>query len=395
MSVTKLTRTRNGKKVVQYRAEVYVRGSRLDGQIFDTKAAAYSWHDQRKALLTNDPRARSEATKMLFSDCLIKFMEYAKTNVRPQTYQVYETRIPYLRDTALAKVRVTDITAVIVDLWLDELIAHPTAKNPGRKSFGKEIELLSNVLNWYREYENEAYVIPVTSRHREKAVYKEVPPRRPDYFARPEEVRAWIEWLKEHRKPVYWRLATFLILTGCRIGEACALKWEAIDTKMKIARVVRTVYWDHHTKQPVVTDTTKTQGSNRIIALSAELLAMFEEMQKEGGESEFLFPGKQGMPLKYNAIQSAFNAGFTALELPWRSTHICRHTFATISLLATDSLSGVQASLGHTKQSMTERYAKIVAMLNSGNAEKTASAFGLNRNHAQITHVDFRKRKRP
>lgn len=394
MSVTKLIRINNGKKTIQYRAQVYVRGTRLDDRIFDTKASAHSWHDQRKALLTNDPRANAEDSKMLFSDCLDKFEEYAKTNVRAQTFQVYQTRMPYLRDTLLAKVRVTDITSKVVDLWLEELLKSPTAKNPGRKSFGKEIELLSNVFNWYRENRNEAFVNPLTNRHREKARYKDVAPRRQDYFIRPEEVRDWIGWLKEHRQPVYWQLATFLVLTGCRIGEACALKWEAIDFNMRIARVVRTIYWDHHTKHPVLTDTTKTQGSNRIIALPEELLTLLLEMKNASGGSEWIFPGKKGNALKYNAIQSAFNAGFVALGLPWRSTHICRHTFATISLLATDSLSGVQASLGHTKQSMTEKYAKVVAMLKTGNAEKTASLFGLNRNHTQITHVDFRKRKR-
>ncbi len=172
------------------------------------------------------------------------------------------------------------------------------------------------------------------------------------------------------------------------------MKWDAIDFQMKIARVVKTIYWDHHSKHPILTDATKTLGSNRIIVLPEELLSMFREMKNDGSDSEWLFPGKNGNALKYNAIQSAFNAGFVALDLPWRSTHICRHTFATISLMATDSLSGVQASLGHTKQSMTEKYAKIVAMLKTGNAEKTASLFGLNRNHAKITHIDFRQRKR-
>ena len=32
---------------------------------------------------------------------------------------------------------------------------------------------------------------------------------------------------------------------------------------------------------------------------------------------------------------SNFNAGFIALKLPWRSTHICRHTFATLALMTT------------------------------------------------------------
>ncbi|MDE0119969.1 MAG: tyrosine-type recombinase/integrase [Bdellovibrionales bacterium] len=82
----------------------------------------------------------------------------------------------------------------------------------------------------------------------------------------------------------------------------------------------------------------------------------------------------KGDLLKYNAVQSAFNVGFTALDMPWRSTHICRHTFATISLMETKNLSAVQASLGHTEQRVTQRYAKAVALLSSSTGEKTASA---------------------
>ena len=41
-------------------------------------------------------------------------------------------------------------------------------------------------------------------------------------------------------------------------------------------------------------------------------------------------------------------------------------------LLATGSLSAVQANLGHRSQRVTERYAKAVAVLRSGDADKTA-----------------------
>ena len=64
--------------------------------------------------------------------------------------------------------------------------------------------------------------------------------------------------------------------------------------------------------------------------------------------------------------------GFMALELPWRSTYILRHSYATAALMATNSISAVQASLGHTSSQMTERYAKVIALLDRGVAEKTA-----------------------
>ncbi|MCZ0931785.1 MAG: tyrosine-type recombinase/integrase, partial [Oligoflexia bacterium] len=62
---------------------------------------------------------------------------------------------------------------------------------------------------------------------------------------------------------------------------------------------------------------------------------------------------------------------------PWRGTHICRHTFATMALYATKDLPSVQAHLGHTTPQMTERYAKLAKMISADTAEKTAKVFKL------------------
>ena len=58
-------------------------------------------------------------------------------------------------------------------------------------------------------------------------------------------------------------------------------------------------------------------------------------------------------------------------------THILRHSYATIALIATRDLSSVQASLGHTDMKVTQQYAKVVALLNRDTAEKTTRAFNL------------------
>ena len=93
------------------------------------------------------------------------------------------------------------------------------------------------------------------------------------------------------------------------------------------------------------------------------------EMKQEA-VNDLVFTNREGELLKYNAVQSAFNAGFIALKLPWRSTHICRHTFATLALMTTKNLSAVQASLGHSEQKTTQVYAKTVALLSSETGEK-------------------------
>ena len=42
--------------------------------------------------------------------------------------------------------------------------------------------------------------------------------------------------------------------------------------------------------------------------------------------------------------------------------------------METKNLSAVQASLGHTQQTMIQRYAKTIALLSSETGEKAASA---------------------
>ena len=122
-------------------------------------------------------------------------------------------------------------------------------------------------------------------------------------------------------------------------------------------------------KTPMIATT--TQSSARLITLPKRLQSVFYEMKKTA-VSDVVFTNQKGGLLRYNAVQSAFNAGFTALGLPWRSTHICRHTFATLALMTTKNLSAVQASLGHSEQRTTQVYAKTVALLNSETGEKTA-----------------------
>ena len=145
-----------------------------------------------------------------------------------------------------------------------------------------------------------------------------------------------------------------------------------MDLERSMVRILRRVSWDRRNKHPSLDEVTKTSSSTRLIILPKRLQTMLYEMKKEA-KSDLVFTDSKGDLLKYNAIQSSFNAGFIALKLPWRSTHICRHTFATIALMETKNLSAVQASLGHSEQKTTQVYAKTIALLSLETGEKTAS----------------------
>ena len=316
----------------------------------------------------------SKFKKMRFKDCLDEFCKDAKLRLLKSTFQKYECQLIYLYSGPLANVKMSELRSIKVVEWLRWLRKHPTAKNPIRKYFIHELKLLSTVLNWYRNFLNEDFIVPITKKHRQLCFFKSNTPRRPDHYIQPKDIKQWVKWLKEHKSnPVYWRLAVFMLSTGARVSEACGLKWETIDLEQGIARVIRRVRWDHFTRRPELEDVTKTTQSSRVLMLPKKLKDILKKAKKTS-VSDLVFADNKGGLLKYSTIQSSFNAGFEALNLPWRSTHICRHTYATIALMATKNISAVQASLGHTEIRMTQKYAKAIALLNHEVAEKTFSA---------------------
>ena len=381
MAIIKRFHKKNGKKKIFYQAQVYVRGVRLTYRSFNTKAEAVIWHELQKKKLTKNPSElfETEKSEMLFSDCFKKYVEEAFPVLKRTSRETYESQFRYFTKGPLPNIKMEEFKAQVVYSWIGWLKKHKTSHNLRRKTFLKELKLLHTILQWHRNFVDENFNIPITKKHKQLCYYKTVQPRRPDYYAKPEELRAFVKWLKEHRSnPVYWRLALFMILTGARVSEACGLCWDSVDLESGQARVIRKLSWDHNTKKPYLEETTKTSAGVRVLLLSSELIAVLREVRKENPvERALLFTDRKGEALRYNAIQSSFNAGFTALGLPWRSTHILRHSYATGALMATKSISAVQATLGHTSSRMTERYAKVIALLDKGVAEKTAKFFDI------------------
>ena len=374
MSITKIKR----KNKTIYQARVCIKGVRLKSKVFATKALAYDWHDREKERL-KDPKSahKKELSEMLFKDVLYRYEKERLPQLANYTQRNYRKSLRlYFKKDFLLSTKMCNFSSEVVDQWLAWLLRQPAVKRKNRKTFRQELKFLNNVLNWYRNYVHADFHVPIVKRHRDRCFYKKLPSRRPDYFARPKEVKAWIRELKKCSNPVYWKLAQFMVLTGARVSEACGLMWQEVDLEKRFARIVRTTCWESSSKKPYLLETTKTNESARLLMLPQEFADLLKAM-KEESLSELVFFDRKGDLLKYNTVKTVFDNAFKRLGLSWRGTHICRHTYATMALMATRDLSAVQASLGHTDQKMTQRYAKAVALLNSETAEKTAKIFDL------------------
>ena len=382
MSITKVTRKRkDGNRTTYFRAEVYFNGCRVAEQRFDTKGAAIVWHDEMKSKWkANDSNTIIAANLDLkFSDVFARYKTERLPKLRKTSQQSMASRFDHFESSPLMGIRIADFRATTIDSWLEWLKSNPTAKNLNRDSFKSELKYLAVILNWYRNYYDERFIVPIVKRHHENCYFKDVPQRRPDYYIRPDEAIKWLTHLRDRQaNPVFFKLASFMLSTGVRLGEACGLMWDCVDVPRGEIRITRTVAWDHSTKEPYLVEKAKNTESIRLLPLPQALIKLLSEMRAKTNLDLPVFHRPDGRFLSDNSIRKVFNRAFKACGLPWTATHICRHTHATISLIANDgNLSVVQSILGHTDQRITQGYAKVISMPKRDAMNRTAKAFDL------------------
>ena len=315
-----IIKRQNKNKKVFYNAEIYIRGVRIAFKQFYNKAEAHSWHDRTKEKLQANPRAlRSESKKRTLLEVIKLYKKEKLSFLSFSTKQSVLGRYMYLTDSPLARVRVSDLNSSHIDLWIDWLKDHPKVDHKKRKSFIAELKILGHILHWYHHYKDSSFIVPIVKRHRTMCFYKETISRRPDYYMKPEEVRSWIDWMKSNKRmdKVFWRLASFMVLTGVRVGEACGLKWDAIDLEKGLVNIFRVVGWDRLSKKPFLVERAKTKESLRTLVLPKELILLLKEIKAERPEKEFVFLNKNNETPIYPSIRYAFTKGFKALGLSW------------------------------------------------------------------------------
>ena len=160
----------------------------------------------------------------------------------------------------------------------------------------------------------------------------------------PETIRALLDALPEPSRSLAW----LLVLTGLRIGELLALRWQDVDLGQGFVRVRQTVYEGHF-------DEPKTQRSNRRVPLSAKGVELLTARKSAVLKPDALvFATRKGAPLsRRNLLNRHLKPTGERVGLKGINWHWLRHANATLHDSVGTPLGTVQALLGHSSSEIT------------------------------------------
>lgn len=139
-----------------------------------------------------------------------------------------------------------------------------------------------------------------------------------------------------------WHRDMVLILanTGLRIAAALAMEWAWIDGGQGLITVPRS---------------SDKGGKGYSVPLTATAKAVLDRRRAES-TGPLVFPGRTGKPYDPSSFATALNRATVKAGVPRGNPHDLRHTFARLLILDGTPITVVQAILGHSSVTMTQRY---------------------------------------
>ncbi len=185
------------------------------------------------------------------------------------------------------------------------------------------------------------------------------------------------QFLKVARDHKHYPLYFFMLSTGCRIGEALALKWEDIDWDNNMVAIQRKLGWDRKGK-PYFSDP-KSAKSRRALVIPDSVMKVLKHEQefprtkrrRDFKDNGLVFSTNTGKVLTpSNLIKQSLEPLAKKAGLPRITLHQLRHSAASALLAAGVGLKQVSEMLGHSSVAITgDIYAHVDISLRRQTAE--------------------------
>lgn len=146
------------------------------------------------------------------------------------------------------------------------------------------------------------------------------------------------------------------MITGIRIGELCALKWENIDLETGVIHInntiqrVKNIDTQAKSKTKIIIDTPKSAMSVRTIPLPLFLQDKLSKFKANPNTYILTNTKKYIEPRTY---QRQFKAYLSDCDIKYNNFHTLRHTFATMAISKGVDIKTLSVLLGHSDVSFT------------------------------------------
>ncbi len=275
----------------------------------------------------------------------------ARARVRVTTWETYRVYLTSYVNPHIGETRLSELTAVRLNLLYGHLLTDGRIKGPG----GLSAKTVLNVHRMLHQALQDAVRWDYLPRNPAAgAAAPRAARTRPRVWS-PEQLLRFIEQVQNDRFYALWLLVA---TTGFRRGELSGLCLQDLDldyarVSPDITRVVA--------GGKVVESTTKTSSGERWIALDPTTVAALrgylatwgEERRLLGQEGGLLFVWPDGRPLHPDTITSLFHDHCAAAGLPPIRLHDVRHSYATAALKAGVPAKIVSERLGHATVAFT------------------------------------------
>ncbi|XXF24816.1 tyrosine-type recombinase/integrase [Pseudomonas sp. D1-1] len=310
--------------------------------------------DQRYAeLFPNSTYATYSATP--------RFGEYAQEwlnsrEVVAGTRKNYRASLNLYWMPHLALLPVDSITSVL----LRKIVANTEWKSPGVKR--SAIQRLTTVFST-------AVKDGLINRNPVESIELPVKTKKPIDPFTVAEANAIIEHLYKtltHSMRIYAAYFEFAFYTGMRPSEIAALRWGEIDKDKRLANVCRIVA-DYK-----IEERTKTRNERQVMLNSRALHALqvaehiaeqrAKQSRRKQPKSPYVFPPTKNFEFiqQSSVTDKHFQAALTELEIRARRQYNCRHTYATMCLMAGMNPAFIATQLGHSVQMLLSTYARWI-----------------------------------
>jgi integrase len=182
-------------------------------------------------------------------------------------------------------------------------------------------------------------------------------------YLTPEEIKALATALDESPAQDSADVVRLLLLTGARVGEVLAMRWEQLNLEAGVwTKPAATTKQNKTHRVPlsppaVAVLTKRQQAAKKKADLRDERRSKLDRGPEKG--NPWVFPG-EGKDGHMTAIRCFWEAVCKRSGIKGARVHDLRHTFASLLVSSGESLPVVGALLGHTQAKTTSRYAHLL-----------------------------------